>query len=150
MFLLILLHQVCWGWGCSCQHFWKKTVPPRTFTNSPSLHFNVQSISSVTVLPHFPAVSPPVPFSKTSCLPPSNLHGSHLKNMFQLSFIILFIPPFFNLPLRLSCTLAQGSEVSGSSRNSFKLLISAVSSNHSLSYSGIQIFCIEQFLPLCL
>lgn len=82
-----------------------------------------------------------LPFSKTSWpLLPSHLHGSHLKNMFQLSLIILFIPPFFNLPLRLSCSLAQSSEVSASSRNFFKLLISAVSSKHSLSYFRIQIF----------
>lgn len=119
---------------------------PTTFSDPPTAfvlrfkEFIHLFFPSVMDLPHFPAFSSSVAFSKTSQpLSPSHLHGSHLKKMFYLSFTILFIPPFFNLDLRLACSLAC-SEVSGSSGNFIKLLISAVSSNHSFHTSEMQIF----------
>lgn len=115
----------------------KKTLPPNLHRLPTVCCFGFEEkIFSFSPLWRISLISRPsllLPFSKTSWpLLLSHLHGSHLKNMFQLSLIILFIPPFFNLPLRLSCSLAQSSEVSASSRNFFKLLISAVSSKHSL------------------
>lgn len=118
----------------SCQYFWDKKVPPDLHRLPPVCVLRFKGIFSP--LWRISLISqPPLLLSRFQKHPGLSLHLICMKAISRTCFSspLLFFSSLL-LPFRLSCSLAPSSEVSGSSRNFFKLLISAVSSNHSLSY----------------